>query len=525
MLGSLYNGVSGIKTHGNGIDVTANNISNVNNVGFKGARAEFKSIFYQNVASSGYFQGANQRGMGARMQTTALNIKQGSLMETGRNFDLAIGGKGYFRTMGQNGEIYYTRKGSFVVDKSGFLTTNSGEYVMGNSVNFDLATLNETTTKKFMGENAYTPRNSSLNLSQNTGKIYLPKNLYLPPEPTTSLSYTGSLDPTPRFEKIWKKITQNDITLNPISPNISGKIDDPDTKAGENVKIKLTDANGNVVEKIATLNNEKKYALNDLKLGNFDLTKPIKMEISALKKELSDNKKVFQTDVFSPNGTKNLLKLTISKKEPFDNPLLWSIKAELFSPNGKLISSTNGEMKFSKNGALLSNSLGTLDNEGAGLSVNLGSPATAPNGGFDGIVLSANDSKKTSVSKNGYAQGFFEHYNVNDNGSIFAIFDNSKSIEVAKIPLFHFQNEQGLSSIGGTKFAQSPNSGEAFLYTNQKGEIIQGAMIKSRFLENSNVDLSEALTELIVLQKGFDASAKSITTSNEMLKTAIGLKR
>lgn len=521
MLRSLYNGVSAIKTHSSGIDIASNNISNVNNVGFKGARAEFKSIFYQTATNSGYFQGANQVGMGVRMQTSALDTKQGSLTQTDRNFDLAIGGKGYFRTTGQNGQIYYTRKGSFVVDKSGFLSTNGGEYVMGNSLNFTQALLNDSAKRKFGDENAYTPEISGINLAQNTSKIYLPKNLYLPAKPTDSVTYTGSLDNTPKFEKFWQKIAQNELKFDANNPNIIGKIDDESVKAGENVKITLIDANGNRLEKIATLNSEKQYILKDLKPSNLDISKPLKVEISALKKRLSDNKKIFQTEIFSPNGTKNLLKLTISKKEPFDNLLLWSIKAEIFSPKNELISTSQGELKFSKNGALLSNSLGTLNNGGSELSVNLGTT----NGGYDGIVLSPNESKKTSVSKNGYAQGFFERYNVNDNGSIFAIFDNSKSVEVAKIPLFHFQNEQGLKSVDGTKFIQSPNSGEAFLYTNQKGEIIQGALIKSRFLENSNVDLGEQLTELIVLQKGFDASAKSITTSNEMLKTAIGLKR
>jgi len=79
--------------------------------------------------------------------------------------------------------------------------------------------------------------------------------------------------------------------------------------------------------------------------------------------------------------------------------------------------------------------------------------------------------------------------------------------------------------IEGTMFRQSANSGNAIFYTNENGESIQGSQVFSNRLENSNVVFATALTELIVMQKAFDASAKSITTSDQMIQNAINMKR
>lgn len=90
--------------------------------------------------------------------------------------------------------------------------------------------------------------------------------------------------------------------------------------------------------------------------------------------------------------------------------------------------------------------------------------------------------------------------------------------------MYHFQNDQGLTSVSSNLFAESSNSGEAIFYTKENGESFLGSKIYSHKLEGSNVSLATALTELIIVQKAFDASAKSITTSDELLKNAINMK-
>ncbi|MCD8213206.1 MAG: flagellar hook protein FlgE, partial [Campylobacter sp.] len=101
----------------------------------------------------------------------------------------------------------------------------------------------------------------------------------------------------------------------------------------------------------------------------------------------------------------------------------------------------------------------------------------------------------------------------------------SRTFPVAKVALYHFQNDQGLSKVGDNLYEKTANSGEAFFYKNKAGQTIYGSSITANKLEMSNVDLGQALTEIIVIQKAYEASARSITTSDEMIQTAIRMKQ
>ena len=132
--------------------------------------------------------------------------------------------------------------------------------------------------------------------------------------------------------------------------------------------------------------------------------------------------------------------------------------------------------------------------------------------------------KNIVTQHDGIAEGFFEKYNIAEDGSIFASFSNGMNAVVGRLALYNFINEQGLAAVGDNIFAATGNSGEAnFIMSN--GQIINTAQFKGGFLEQSNVDLGVELSNLIVMQKAFDASSKSITTSDQMIQKAINMKR
>ncbi|WP_456470747.1 flagellar hook-basal body complex protein [Caminibacter sp.] len=150
------------------------------------------------------------------------------------------------------------------------------------------------------------------------------------------------------------------------------------------------------------------------------------------------------------------------------------------------------------------------------------------------LTLQNSSLYNTIFSQDGFPKGELERLSIDNNGTIFAYFNNSKEAVLGKIPIFHFQNSQGLSSLGNNLFMESPNSGEK-LITNQdffaqnntshSSYPTKIAYIKSGMLEQSNVQLSQAMTELIITQKAFSAAAKTVTTSDEMIQKAINLKR
>ena len=133
MLRSLYTAATGMIAQQQQMDVTSNNIANVNTTSFKKNRAEFKDLLYQelNFSSRQVSENVNkpvgiQVGLGTKISAINTLFTQGSLKETGNNLDLAITGKGFFKVVLANGEEAYTRDGNFKVDSNGTLVTSNG---------------------------------------------------------------------------------------------------------------------------------------------------------------------------------------------------------------------------------------------------------------------------------------------------------------------------------------------------------------------------------------------------------------
>ena len=133
MIRSLHTASTGMMAQQQQIDVTANNIANVNTTAFKKSRAEFKDLLYQNLNFSSTKTSDTtsnptglQVGLGAKISSVQKMFFQGSLKETGNNLDLAIAGDGFLKIKLPNGSDGYTRDGSLKVDGEGFVVTANG---------------------------------------------------------------------------------------------------------------------------------------------------------------------------------------------------------------------------------------------------------------------------------------------------------------------------------------------------------------------------------------------------------------
>ncbi len=175
MLRSLFSSISGLRAHQTMMDVTANNIANVNTQGFKSGRAIFADALAQTVRGGGIPRDGNgstnpmQIGLGSRIAAVNTNFTQGSLQLTGRTTDLAIQGDGFFLV--ERGDVQLlTRDGAFNWDANGQLVTSGGSRVLGWQVD-DTGEINTTETPSF--------------LSVPTG--------VLPPQPTTGITLGGNI--------------------------------------------------------------------------------------------------------------------------------------------------------------------------------------------------------------------------------------------------------------------------------------------------------------------------------------------
>ncbi|WP_027390643.1 flagellar hook-basal body complex protein [Chrysiogenes arsenatis] len=143
-------------------------------------------------------------------------------------------------------------------------------------------------------------------------------------------------------------------------------------------------------------------------------------------------------------------------------------------------------------------------------------------GGFDGFTQYASKSITTKQRQNGYKEGSLEDYVIDDRGVISGLFSNGQSRQLAQIVMADFTNPQGLQKVGGSLYAANDSSGKPTI--TEPGEGGLGFVVSSS-LEMSNVDLSMEITQMITIERGFQANSKIITTSDAMIQELLAMKR
>lgn len=232
-------------------------------------------------------------------------------------------------------------------------------------------------------------------------------------------------------------------------------------------------------------------------------------------------------DIYDSLGNKHEFSLEFTKI--MNNQ--WSFRVIVPEP-AELIGATaqrpnileGGNVTFGERGELLGFNPSTIQfkpNNGAEFpqAINLD---FGTGGGFDGLTSTAKESQANSVTGDGYASGMLKSYYFDATGTMIGEFDNGIPLALAQVAVATFANYEGLQESGSNLYAESPNSGNPTIGTAGTGG---RASIEASKLEMSNTDLSRGLTQLIVVQRGFQASSKSITTSDQVLNTLLQLKQ
>ena len=131
-------------------------------------------------------------------------------------------------------------------------------------------------------------------------------------------------------------------------------------------------------------------------------------------------------------------------------------------------------------------------------------------------------SATTSVTQNGSAAGSVDSISINSSGELVASFGAGRSVKVAQLALASFNNSQGLSKQGSNLYGETEVSGMATVGVAGSGG--RGALIGGS-LEQSNVDIAQEFTQMILAQRGYQANSKSITVSDELMVETLNLKR
>lgn len=192
------------------------------------------------------------------------------------------------------------------------------------------------------------------------------------------------------------------------------------------------------------------------------------------------------------------------------------------SENGTVIGdfndAGNGRIYFDATGKMISSpTTGSITVPAAGASSSFDISLD-----FGQLTQLASESQVQVKSQNGYPAGSLQGFTISNEGVISGIFTNGLTRNLAQIALANFSNPGGLERLGNNTWRSTDNSGIASLGAARGGG--RGS-VAAGFLEQSNVDIGQEFTDLIVTQRGFQANTKVVTTVDEMMQDLINIKR
>ncbi|MEW5993974.1 MAG: flagellar hook-basal body complex protein [Candidatus Zixiibacteriota bacterium] len=649
MMASLFAGVSGLRNHQVKLNVIANNIANINTIGYKAGRVTFQEALVQTYKGAGRPSpirgGTNpvQLGLGMQVGTIDTLFQQGGLELTGQVTDLAIQGSGFFILGDANGNRFYTRAGAFGLDgNSNLVDLASGNYVMGkmadangqipsvstigsitlpfgqqdpakatemvwiannlngaatdsiatlanagsSSVNVVSGTAADgvggthtiTITGNQAQQSSFTGARAGLGLGTTLGSIGV----------TDFSDWTITVDNS-RVETISGLTAASTIddlitAINQISGLTAeltgaGEVMITRDKAGATTDYNFqssASAAGNTVDQVFTFGSPVGTTFQSaggaattfvasnsfvpsrgsgMAAGPFATTLDLviddetglvtglsglgggDVEISAgasgLTATTPGSELVIQTadtthstsiNVFDSQGGRHTVAIEFYKSA-IDNRWEWSVT---MLGNERVVSGGTGYVMFNPDGSLNTFS---YDGGASAVTIDPNTGAAVMNiaidvgaiGDFNGLTGFATDTFTASfIRQDGYGLGVLEKIDIDQTGNITGVFTNGINRILAQIMLADFSNAAGLRRTGRSAYQVTANSGaaiEGFAGSTITGVISPGA------LESSAVDIAQEFTSMITAQRGFQANARIISTSDNMLDELVNIKR
>lgn len=556
LLNSMLSGVSGLKNHQVMMDIVGNNISNVNTVGYKQSRVTFAESLSQVIRSGkqpNEFSGGQnsfQVGFGTKLNSIDRNWGQGTFERTGIVTDLALQGNALFILKNYD-KTTYTRAGSFIFDEEGNLVSpQSGAKVQGKlaDVNGLLPSGNALEDIKIdLSQKIPAQATSTVNWIGNLSTAES-----VPTTTTRKVSLFGNIDQNTAVgssvagysQKIysdigneytintsWTKTAANTWTLNWVVQKAG--VDVPGS-SGSIAGIEFEDNDGKwtmkpsskalfdgVVNKINVPAEYLNFTIDPTNIQQQNLASSINNSDNIVVESQKSKKITGAVSIYDSLGTAHTLSLTFMKIA--DNK--WHFEASVPSASGNLYNNY-GTLEFNTDGTIKSVVPPTVQIEfdpaqGAQknqmITLNLGSV-----GQFNGITQTAAESTLTVTGQDGAAAANLLNINIDQYGVIEGVFSNGKTKTLAQIMVANFANRNGLIATGDNMFTVSANSGEPIVQSLGQES---GTTVQSQALEQSNVDLAEEFTKMIVAQRGFQANARVITTSDNMLQELTAIVR
>ena len=559
MLKSMYSGVAGMKAHQTKMDVIGNNIANVNTYGFKASRTTFSEVYYQTTSSATGAtantggKNASQIGYGSQVSGIDILMTRSGFQSTDKATDVAIAGEGFFQIADADGNKYYTRSGNFTFDSAGNLVDTNGNFVLGVSgspvgigassdrIRIDVPSVAQAagSFEDYINNRKITITSSELTENANVSFSFDTDATMAAGDKCYATISSGVINIYLNPYESFKDLTEINDVVNQAIKSANGEKEHP----GGTYRI---DVEG--LDDLGTaywpITGEEFISKNyDPVLGSVDL--PETLEKIGIWANTVGN-------TFSGEGfTKYTVKKSVDAngKDIYLFTVQTGTLADPNDPTSTFTATNTYEGQISENHLTTGTVklINTDANADASDYIILKHPGfetleNKTNNGADTLSGNSDAGKDAVASEASKALGFgtkqmvltggtdggaqtisdLTNLSIGGDGIITATHAVHGLIEIGRIDLATFDNPTGLIQAGTSYFQESVNSGTAQVTI--AGTEGVGAL-QSNALEMSNVDLSNEFADMITTQRGFQASSRLITVSDEILQELVNLKR
>jgi flagellar hook protein FlgE len=490
-------GLSGLNASSKHLDTIGNNVANAGTVGFKQSQAQFADMFAASLSGTG----TTQIGTGVRVATVSQQFTQGNITTTTNPMDTAISGQGFFQVTDAAGATFYSRNGQFQLDKNGFMVNNQGHKINGYMPNATGVIVTGAPVPLQINPADLPPKASSLatvGVNLNSAAPVPTTAAFNPADPTsytnsTSLSIYDSLGATHVGSMYFQRLPVTTVGTGSVA--VAGTMA-VTSAAGLSV--------GNTVT-LATLPTPTVYTITGVNLGANTLTvTPATLAAAS----------AATTDAPSPNWNTHLTVDGVSIQAVAGTVPPAPLTQLTFNSLGALASTTPATTPL---GMVVSAPLfpgSTTVNAAQTMTFNFGSPTagTTQFGGAFGV---------NTLTQDGYTSGHLNSTGTGPDGTITGRYSNGQTRALGQIVLANFTAPQGLQPVGNNEWVQTAASGNPLVGTPGTSSL---GVLQSSATEDSNVDLTAELVNMITAQRTYQANAQTIKTQDSLLQTIVSLR-
>jgi len=508
-------GLSGLGAASSDLDVIGNNIANANTIGFKSGTAVFADVYANSIATSV----SNQIGIGTQLAAVQQQFAQGTINQTGQALDVAINGNGFFQ-MSNNGATVYSRNGVFQLNSSGQIVSATGMQLMGYAASQtgiinSAQTVPLTVPTTNIAPSATTSITAQLNLNAQDPLMLSTPTVTYGGGNTGLTAATATATPA-----ITSTSAGSNADTYTIAFTAANTYNITDASNPANDVIGATFTSGSAI----TLGNGETVTLTGAPaIGDTVTVAPTPIAFNANSSTTYNYSQSVQA--YDSLGGSQTVNMYFQKTAANT----WNVFAGVAGGAAQQI----GQANFGNSGSLagvqqytagppaslapsatpdtLSFSIPNTDGSATPQTLTLNLTGTTQFGSTDGT---------NNLTQNGYAAGQLTNFSIGSNGVITGNYSNGQTTALGQVVLANFNNPNGLADLGNNVYQQTSESGVAQVST--PGSTNHGTL-QGGAVEESNVDLTNELVNLITAQRNYQANAQTIKTQQTVDQTLINL--